>query len=119
MNILKKLPTNEVVGGLLLLIAAVFTMLIENSTFKNLYDAFIALFYTTDLSWFSLMVAMVSLFILFLFNRNRVLALMPYLLIGIVLWVAVLKSGVHATLAGFWWRFLFPIDKKQEKLKPN
>jgi NhaA family Na+:H+ antiporter len=60
----------------------------------------IALFYTSDLSVTSLMIAAVAIAILFLLNRTGVLALAPYLLVGIVLWAAVLKSGVHATLAG-------------------
>ena len=60
----------------------------------------IALFYTSDLSVISLIIAAVAIAILFLLNRSGVLALAPYLLVGLVLWAAVLKSGVHATLAG-------------------
>ncbi|MGD8590100.1 MAG: Na+/H+ antiporter NhaA [Chromatiales bacterium] len=60
----------------------------------------IALFYTSDLSLTSLIIAGTALMALFVLNRSGVLALAPYLLIGIVLWAAVLKSGVHATLAG-------------------
>lgn len=60
----------------------------------------IALFYTSDLSVMSLMIAAVAIFVLFILNRNGVLSIFPYLLVGLVLWVAVLKSGVHATLAG-------------------
>lgn len=60
----------------------------------------IALFYTADLSVTSLLVAALALAVLFALNRFGVLALAPYLLVGLVLWTAVLKSGVHATLAG-------------------
>lgn len=60
----------------------------------------IALFYTADLSVTSLLVAAGALAFLFYLNRSGVLAHAPYLLVGIVLWAAVLKSGVHATLAG-------------------
>ncbi|MEZ5541954.1 MAG: Na+/H+ antiporter NhaA [Pseudomonadota bacterium] len=60
----------------------------------------IALFYTDNLSVSSLLVAVAALAVLFLLNRRGVLALVPYLLVGLVLWAAVLKSGVHATLAG-------------------
>jgi NhaA family Na+:H+ antiporter len=60
----------------------------------------IAVFYTSDLSLFSLLVAVLALAVLFALNRFGVLSLAPYLLVGVVLWVAVLKSGVHATLAG-------------------
>ena len=60
----------------------------------------IALFYTADLSMHSLILALSAVFMLFIMNRKGVLGLTPYLLVGLVLWVAVLKSGVHATLAG-------------------
>ena len=60
----------------------------------------IALFYTIDLSLTSLLVALCAMVLMWLLNRRRVISLAPYLLLGIVLWVAVLKSGVHATLAG-------------------
>ncbi|MDH5178150.1 MAG: Na+/H+ antiporter NhaA [Gammaproteobacteria bacterium] len=60
----------------------------------------IALFYTVDLSLSSLVVASGAILVLFIMNRCGVLDLTPYLLVGFVLWAAVLKSGVHATLAG-------------------
>jgi len=60
----------------------------------------IAIFYTADLSLYSLLVALLALAVLFALNRWGVLSLAPYLLVGVVLWAAVLKSGVHATLAG-------------------
>jgi NhaA family Na+:H+ antiporter len=60
----------------------------------------IAIFYTSGLSLSSLIIASFAIIILFILNRRGVVALAPYLLIGLILWVAVLKSGVHATLAG-------------------
>lgn len=60
----------------------------------------IAIFYTSKLSMLSLGVAAVVLVGLFLLNRFKVRTMAPYVLLGIVLWIAVLKSGVHATLAG-------------------
>ena len=60
----------------------------------------IALFYTTDLSMLYLGGAFAVLGVLIVLNRMGVLNLVPYLLLGLVLWVLVLKSGVHATLAG-------------------
>lgn len=60
----------------------------------------IALFYTEGLSLGSLIVAGVALLALAALSRRRVTAIAPYALLGVVLWVAVLKSGVHATLAG-------------------
>jgi len=60
----------------------------------------IALFYTSELNLFALAMAGALLACLFCLNRAGVLRLTPYLLIGVVLWYFVLKSGVHATLAG-------------------
>jgi Na+:H+ antiporter, NhaA family len=60
----------------------------------------IALFYTAQLHLLALAGAGVVLLALIALNRLKVLALWPYLLLGAVLWVLVLKSGIHATLAG-------------------
>ncbi len=62
--------------------------------------AIIAVFYTGDLSGPMLGGALVCLIVLALLNRAGVMRLAPYLLVGAVLWLLVLKSGVHATLAG-------------------
>jgi Na+:H+ antiporter, NhaA family len=71
----------------------------------------IAIFYTSNLSVYSLLVALVAILALYTLNRRGVLALAPYILIGIVLWTAVLKSGVHATLAGVITAFFIPFKK--------
>ena len=71
----------------------------------------IAIFYTDDLSAYSLLPAMMAIAVLFLLNRRRVLGLVPYILVGLVLWAAVLKSGVHATLAGVVTAFFIPFQK--------
>jgi NhaA family Na+:H+ antiporter len=60
----------------------------------------IALFYTENLSIASLAVAGGALVVLWILNRRGVQAIPTYLFIGLVMWVAVLKSGIHATLAG-------------------
>ncbi|MGE7993826.1 Na+/H+ antiporter NhaA [Pseudomonas sp. NPDC089554] len=60
----------------------------------------IALFYSGTLSSLALMLAGACLVALLAMNRLGVVRLAPYLLVGLVLWVCVLKSGVHATLAG-------------------
>ncbi len=68
----------------------------------------IALFYTADLSITSLVIAAIAVAVLFAMNRKGVLGLAPYMLVGLVLWAAVLKSGVHATLAGVLSAFFIP-----------
>jgi NhaA family Na+:H+ antiporter len=60
----------------------------------------IALFYSSDLSLQSLTLAAIALVGLYALNRAGVTRVAPYVLVGIALWVFVLKSGVHATLAG-------------------
>ena len=60
----------------------------------------IALFYTTDLSVGSLIVALMAISGLVWLKLKKTVTITPYILFGIVLWVSVLKSGVHATLAG-------------------
>jgi NhaA family Na+:H+ antiporter len=69
----------------------------------------IALFYSSDLSMTSLWVATGALLALLVINRRGVARIAPYILIGLVLWVAVLKSGVHATLAGVVLAFFIPL----------
>lgn len=71
----------------------------------------IAIFYTSDLSLLSLIVACAAVLTLFLMNRRGVLGIAPYLLVGLVLWAAVLKSGVHATLAGVLIAMFVPFKK--------
>ena len=74
----------------------------------------IALFYTADLSWQSLVTAAGAAAVLYLLNRRGVTAISPYILVGIVLWVAVLKSGVHATLAGVVMALFIPLRVNKE-----
>jgi NhaA family Na+:H+ antiporter len=71
----------------------------------------IALFYSSDISIASLVVSAGALVVLFVINRMGVMRIAPYILVGIVLWVAVLKSGVHATLAGVVLAFFIPLTR--------
>ena len=60
----------------------------------------IAIFYTYDLSLLSLVLAGLGIIGLVILNRMKVMRLAPYMLLGLFIWLCVLKSGVHATLAG-------------------
>ena len=73
----------------------------------------IAAFYTSELSMTALMVALAGFPVLLILNRKGVQRFSPYFLIGIVIWVAVLKSGVHATLAGIALSMFIPIKNDQ------
>jgi len=60
----------------------------------------IAIFYTTDLSVASLIAALLAITGLVWLKLKKTVKITPFILVGIILWVSVLKSGVHATLAG-------------------
>lgn len=75
----------------------------------------IALFYTSDLSILSLTVAACAIAVLALLNLLNVRRIGIYILVGVVLWTAVLKSGVHATLAGVIIGFLIPLKEQNGK----
>ncbi len=60
----------------------------------------IALFYTSQLSLSALAVSAAMTIVLITLNRLKVTKIAPYMIIGTLLWIAVLKSGIHATLAG-------------------
>jgi len=70
----------------------------------------IALFYSNELSLTSLLIAAAALIMLFALNRKGIRAITPYIMIGVLLWVAVLKSGVHATLAGVLLAIFIPLE---------
>lgn len=75
----------------------------------------IALFYTADLTLSALAVALAAVAGLFALNRAGVQRVWPYLAVGVVLWVGVLKSGVHATLAGVILAMAIPIRNPQAR----
>jgi NhaA family Na+:H+ antiporter len=74
----------------------------------------IAIFYSGNLSMNALIVASACLLILSYLNWRHVSSVSAYVLVGIVMWVAVLKSGVHATLAGVALAMFIPMRSKEE-----
>ncbi|WP_374368284.1 Na+/H+ antiporter NhaA [Dongia sp.] len=81
----------------------------------------IAIFYTSDLSLLALGLAALGILGLFILNRSGVRSVLPYILIGIFVWACVLKSGVHATLAGVVTAMFLPYrvdgDREQSALR--
>lgn len=76
----------------------------------------IAVFYSHGLSLVALGWAAAAIAVMVVLNRRRVTALTPYLLLGAALWVCVLKSGVHATLAGVVTGLLIPhVDRDNDE----
>ncbi len=77
----------------------------------------IALFYTSGLSYLALFVVAVMIIILWWMNRSNVTNNTAYVLIGIIMWIATLKSGVHATLAGVILGLFIPIKDNKESFQ--
>ena len=73
----------------------------------------IALFFSHELSVQALIFSGISILTLVLLNRFRVSALCAYMVVGAILWASVLKSGVHATLAGVIIGFCIPLKSKK------
>ena len=81
----------------------------------------IAFFYTSSLSLSSLFFALICIIILIIMNKMQITRVSVYALIGLLLWVFVLKSGVHATLAGIILAFTIPlnvINHKRKRVSP-
>lgn len=78
----------------------------------------IALFYTEQLTTQALFTALAVLAVLVGINRAGVRSLWPYLLLGLLMWTALLKSGVHATLAGVALGFCIPLQGRSEDERP-
>jgi NhaA family Na+:H+ antiporter len=75
----------------------------------------IAIFYTASLSMSYLMGALAIWVVLFIMNRGfKVRSLIPYLAGGVLLWFLMLKSGVHATIAGVLLAFAIPFSAKED-----
>jgi len=68
----------------------------------------IAMFYTVDLDWIALGLAAFFLLLAFAANRLGIRHPLPYVLIGLLLWITVLQSGIHATIAGVLLAFMIP-----------
>lgn len=69
----------------------------------------IGLFYTAHVSWVALALAAAGLALLFALNRSGIRHLGPYLVVGLFVWIAVLASGIHATLAGVAVALMIPL----------
>jgi Na+:H+ antiporter, NhaA family len=77
----------------------------------------IAVFYTKQLSMWYLTGALIIWGLLFALNRLRLMSMIPYLLGGMLMWFLMLKSGVHATLAGVMLAFAIPFSGRDENGK--
>ncbi len=78
----------------------------------------IALFYTSKISFSALITVFVCVLILFVMNKKKVVSKSPYLFVGIIMWAAMLKSGVHATLAGVILAMFIPLSSPDKGFSP-
>lgn len=75
----------------------------------------IAVFYTKELLWTNLFIALGIFSVLLILNRLRVKSLIPYLIGGVAMWYFMLHSGVHATITGVLLAFAIPFGDGGEK----
>lgn len=78
----------------------------------------IAFFYTSKISMLSLTIAAVLTVVLLCLNRLGVKTRAPYFIVGLAMWVAMLKSGVHATLAGILIALFIPMNNPATGISP-
>ena len=91
------------------------TFLVSLAIFDDLGAIIIiAIFYTSQISTLSLIIAACCISILALLNRMQVYRLTPYIFVALIMWVAVLKSGVHATLAGVVLAMFIPLAQNPQ-----
>ena len=74
----------------------------------------IAVFYSESISIFYFATAAIVLFILFYMNKRNVLKLSYYIILGLILWFLILKSGIHSTIAGVLLAFTIPYNRYTE-----
>ena len=78
----------------------------------------IALFYTVNISVSALLVVVACILVLTIFNKAGFVSKSLYALVGVIMWVATLKSGVHATLAGVILAMFIPLNSADTNSSP-
>ena len=78
----------------------------------------IAIFYTAETSVISMGLAGIGLLVAIGFNMRGITRITPYILVGVFMWVCVLKSGVHATIAGVLIALTIPLSAKDKSKSP-
>lgn len=79
----------------------------------------IAIFYTSQISWSAFIISIIILIGLILANRFKVKFTAIYIILGILLWICVLKSGIHATIAGVLLGMGLPAGKNVHEFKTS
>jgi len=76
----------------------------------------IATFYTQQIGWLYLFLALLTLLGLMSLNYYKIQRFLPYCLLGLVLWLLILNSGIHATIAGVLFGFTIPLSSRHHNL---
>ncbi|MDR3596307.1 Na+/H+ antiporter NhaA [Clostridium sp.] len=79
----------------------------------------IAIFYNSQISWFALIMGMIVFIALLLANKFKVKYTSVFIILGVILWVCLLKSGIHATIAGVLLGMALPIGENVHKFKSS
>ncbi|MCE5222484.1 MAG: Na+/H+ antiporter NhaA [Clostridium sp.] len=79
----------------------------------------IAIFYTSQISWIALIMGVIVFIALILANRFKVKFISVYVILGILLWIFVLKSGIHATIAGVLLGMALPVGKTVDEFETS
>lgn len=79
----------------------------------------IAFFYTAELSTLALILASIATCILIYFNIKKTNSPLPYIILGLFLWLFFLESGVHSTIAGVITAFFIPLETKNKTMLLN
>ncbi len=78
----------------------------------------IAIFYTEKISFTALLVVALCIAVLLILNKKGIDSKSPYFTVGIIMWAAMLKSGVHATLAGVILALFIPLKSRNGDFSP-
>jgi len=79
----------------------------------------IAIFYTSQISWIAIIMGLIVFIALILANRFKVKYTSIYVILGILLWLCILKSGIHATIAGVLLGISLPVGKNVHEFKSS
>ncbi|OCB01222.1 Na+/H+ antiporter NhaA [Clostridium beijerinckii] len=79
----------------------------------------IAIFYTSEISWIALIIGLIIFLAIMLANKLNIKNKWLYIILGIILWICFLKSGVHATIAGVLLGMGLPIGKNMEEFRTS
>ena len=77
----------------------------------------IAIFYTNQISWTALFLSLTVLIVLIIMNKFKVKYVSIFIILGIILWASLLKSGIHSTIAGVLLAMTIPVKKNKNEVK--